>query len=638
MCGLAGFIDFSANLDRDILLKMTDSLSHRGPDASGYFFDTTNRYRIGLGHRRLSIIDLTPSGNQPMHFMDSRYTIVFNGEIYNYQEIRDELISLKHEFLSHSDTEVILHAYHEWGEKAVNRFVGMFAYVIYDAASHKLICCRDRPGTKPFFYFWNEDKFLFGSELKSLMANPCFEKSIDMDAVAAFMQYGYVPGPSTIFKKTYKLNPGHYLTMDLTSKKIETIKYWDVYDAYNQEKLKISLPDSIAETEKILEKAFKYRMVADVPVGVFLSGGYDSSCLAALLQKDSTDRLKTFTIGVEDDKMNEAPMAKEIAKLLGTDHREYLCTISDALNIVPDLPYYYDEPFADSSAIPTMLVSKIARESVTVALSADAGDEIFGGYGRYKWIRKNYQFLNSIPDFIGRAGSGLLKAIPVEKIGPLRENYKFLKKYEKLHSMLADPGPLNVFMGSIENYSRMEKQKLFKDKTHAIESAHFADALKKEYFDPVSYSMAKDYQTYLVDDILQKVDRATMSVALEGREPFLDHNIIEWAAKLPMEHKLAEGHPKFILRQIVHKYLPESLMNREKRGFTIPVDNWLNGALKPLVEKYLSEKYIKDQNIFNPGYVQSIKHSFYVLKSENTYKIWFLLMFQMWYDKWMLGN
>ena len=635
MCGITGFVDYKAKNGKTDLKLMTDSLVHRGPDASGYYSDQTSAYSIGLGHRRLAIIDLSPAGNQSMEFLHGRYWIVFNGEIYNFAEVRQVLTGLGHQFSTQSDTEVILHAYHQWGSAALKYFIGMFAFVLYDTVEEKLFCCRDRAGVKPFFYYWKDDLFLFGSELKALMANASFEKEIDINAVGSFMQFGYVPAPHCIFKHTLKLKPGHFLLLDLKSKKLETEIYWNVYDYYNREKIKISIEDAVSETETILEKAFNYRMVADVPVGVFLSGGFDSSCLVALLQKNNTRKIKTYTIGFEDEKLNEAQYAKQIAQILGTDHHEYYCTEKDALDVIPLLPDYFDEPFADSSAIPTILVSKMARESVTVALSADAGDEIFGGYDRYDWMLKYYKKMNAIPSLARKNGAALLRSIPVDKWPIFRDNNIFKKQYQKLETILRDPSPENIFLGMTVNYNDKERKDLFNGKLESVFSAHFSEELNSEQFNPLSYAMVKDYQTYMVDDILQKVDRATMSVSLEGREPFLDQHVIEWAAGLPAEYKIYNGQRKYILRQIVYKYIPESVMNRPKMGFSVPLNNWLNDVLKPLVDKYLNEAFIKKQNIFNTEYVSQIKRSYYVAKKEYDYKIWYLLMFQMWYDRWM---
>lgn len=414
MCGISGFVDLK-KLSSDVILKlMTDSLYHRGPDGDDIEFLQANSYQIGLGHRRLSIIDLSETGKQPMKF--EHLWITFNGEVYNYVEIKNELQNLNHQFVGHSDTEVILHAFAQWGISCIEKFIGMFAFVIYDTRSEDVYCLRDRAGIKPFFYYWKDGLFLFASELKAFHQHPHFKKEINLDAVAAFMQFGNVPTPHCIFNNCYKLKPGHYLKFSLLTSEISLHKYWDVYDAYNKPKLNLSFQEAKTETEKILKSAFDYRMVSDVPVGVFLSGGYDSACVTALLQKDRTDKLKTFTIGVPDIGLNEAPYAKDVAKHLGTEHFEYECTQKEALNLIDGLPYYYDEPFADSSAIPTTLVCMMAKKHVTVALSADAGDEIFAGYNRYDYMMKHGKKLNQLPKFVRKGMSGIMNIVPSDKI------------------------------------------------------------------------------------------------------------------------------------------------------------------------------------------------------------------------------
>lgn len=384
MCGIAGFVDFESSSNEDVLNKMTLSLQHRGPDGQGIYFKETAAAQIGLGHRRLSIIDLSECGSQPMHY--NGLHIIFNGEVYNFAEIRLELEKKGHQFTGHSDTEIILHAYQEWGIDTIQQWKGMFAVVIYDENKNELIAIRDRAGVKPFYYYWQDGLFLFASELKAFAQHPNFKKEIDPSAVASFLQYGYVSFPHCIYKNTFKLPAAQVLKLDLNTQQLSTIRYWNVYDYYNKPKMDMGFDEAMKETETILQKAFNYRMVADVPVGVFLSGGFDSSCVTALLQKDSTEKIKTFTIGATDESLDEAPYAKQIAEHLGTEHTEYYCTPKEALDIIPELPYYYDEPFADSSAIPTILVSRLAREKVTVALSADAGDEIFAGYNRYDYL------------------------------------------------------------------------------------------------------------------------------------------------------------------------------------------------------------------------------------------------------------
>jgi len=379
-------------------------------------------------------------------------------------------------------------------------------------------------------------------------------------------------------------------------------------------------------------------MVSDVPVGVFLSGGYDSSCVTALLQKNNTEKIKTFTIGVPDAGLNEAPYAKDIAARLGTDHTEYYCTQKEAMEIVPELSFFYDEPFADSSAIPTSLVSKIAREKVTVALSADAGDEIFAGYNRYDYVTKYGKKFQAVPGFIRKGMASVMNTVPANYIPILNKKYLFHSRYEKIKSFLNNPSDENILLALTMQMNDKDVNKLFKTPVNKLSNAFDSKELKSEYFSTLPYIMAIDYQTYLLDDILQKVDRATMSVSLEGREPFLDQRIIEWAAQLPMEYKYNNGDKKYILKQIVHKYIPREIMDRPKMGFGIPIIDWLQQDLKPYVDQYLDEVYIQKQNIFDNNEVQRLRKSFYHGKVERAEKIWFLLMFQMWYDRWMINN
>jgi asparagine synthase (glutamine-hydrolysing) len=633
MCGIAGFIDFKNRSTEDALSEMAAALSHRGPDGQGTYFQQLQYAQLGLGHRRLSIIDLSHAADQPMHY-DGLH-IIFNGEIYNYNEIRDQLILKGHQFLTHSDTEVILHAWRAWGEKAIEQWHGMFAIALFDERSNELICIRDRAGVKPFYYYWKDDTFLFGSELKSLIAHPAFIKQIDRDAVASYLQYGYIAHPNCIYSNTYKLPAGHLLRLELDLKLVNTVQYWNVYDHYNKPKLQIDLPEAIEETEKILEKAFQFRMVADVPVGVFLSGGYDSTCVTALLQKNSTERIKTFTIGTTDNKLDEAPFAKQIADQLGTDHTEYYCTPKEALDIIPGLPYYYDEPFADSSAIPTMLVSRMARQNVTVALSADAGDEIFAGYNRYDYIYRYGRKINALPRPVRQLAVAAMSGISSKRIPYWRNQPNFHSRYDKLKNILADPSPSELLKNLNQVFNDKEIEELFANHVIELNTSHNSSELLNMDQDPLAYMMAIDYQTYMVDDILQKVDRATMAVSLEGREPFLDQDIIEWAAQLSSSYKYYEGQKKYILKQIVHKYIPKEIMERPKMGFGIPVDNWLSHELKDLVEEHLSEASLKLHGLFNVQEVRNIVSDFLNGRKEKHLKVWYLLMFQMWYKQWM---
>ena len=637
MCGISGFIDFNNQSTQNILQVMTDAMAHRGPDGGGYEFFQNQTCQVGLGHRRLSIIDLTDTGKQPMQFQ--HWWMTFNGEVYNYQEIKKELDSLGHQFIGNSDTEVMLHSYAEWGIECVHRFIGMFAFVIYDTQKQEVICVRDRAGVKPFFYYWNEGLFLFASELKAFHQHPHFKKEINTDAVAAFMQYGNVPTPHCIFNHCYKLKPGHYLKFNILPIAIGTTfsisKYWDVYDSYNKPKLDISFNEAKVETEKILQSAFDYRMVSDVPVGVFLSGGYDSACVTSLLQKNASTKLKTFTIGVADIGLNEAPFAKEIAKHLGTDHHEYECTEKDALELINNLPYYYDEPFADSSAIPTTLVCKMAKKQVTVALSADGGDEIFAGYNRYDYMMKHGKLLNALPSFVNKGMAGMMDLVPADYIPILKNKYNFHNRYEKLKGLLKDSSHKNVMLSLSQQFNDKQLKELVLKKYESLETAYLSQSLTKNSYSSLAYMMAIDYQTYLVDDILQKVDRASMTLSLEGREPFLDHRIIEFAAQLPDNFKYHKGIKKHILKEITHQYIPKVMMDRPKTGFAIPIEKWLSTDLKEQVFYYLNRQTIQSEGIFNADCVEKLVVDFYNGKKEYATKIWYLLMFEMWYRQWM---
>ena len=639
MCGITGFFDLKKTSSKEILDTMTDSLVHRGPDGRGVTLVNSENAQIGLGHRRLSIIDLTDFGKQPMKF--NEYWICFNGEVYNYLEIKKELIDLNHSFIGNSDTEVILHAFAEWGQNCLNRFIGMFAFVIYNEINQDVFIARDRAGVKPLFYYFEDNLFLFASELKAFHKHPEFKKVLNKSAVSAFMQYGNVPTPHTIFENSWKLKPGHFLNFNLNSNfSIEIypknqVKYWSVYDSYNQPKLDISLEVAKSKTEELLSSACNYRMVADVPVGVFLSGGYDSSSVAALLQKDRTEKLRTFTIAVPDIGLNEAPYAKDISNHLGTDHTEISCSQKEALELIQDLPFYYDEPFADSSAIPTTLVSKAARKHVTVALSADAGDEVFAGYNRYDYLLRYGAKINKIPSFARKMIAATMESIPSKYIPILKNKYNFHNRYEKLKGILRNPSEESIMLSLSQQFTDAQMKQLMKEVPSVFQTAYHSRALNKEFFSPLSYMMAIDYETYLVDDILQKVDRATMTASLEGREPYLDHRVIEWAAQLPDEFKYHNGTKKYILKEIVHQYIPKDLLDRPKMGFAIPIAEWLLKDLRDLVEAFINEKRILSQGLFNWKEVNALKQAFYNGKKEYDMKIWYLLMFQMWYDRWM---
>ena len=633
MCGIAGFVDFNKNSTELDVKAMIAPLNHRGPDGEGTLLLKNSEAVIGFGHKRLSIIDLSNNGKQPMSL--DHLHITFNGEIYNYREIKIELLELGHQFRGESDTEMILHAYKQWGINAVDKFIGMFAIVLYDDLNKEILILRDRAGVKPLFYYQKNDLFLFSSELKSFQEHPNFEKNLNLDAVAAFMQYGNVPTPHCIFKNCKKVNPGHFIKFDLKSKNKQEIQYWNVYDYYNKPKSKISYQEAKKETKKILLSACKYRMVADVPVGVFLSGGYDSTTVAALLQSESTKKLKTFTIGVPDIGLNEAPYAKDIAHHLGTDHTEVHCTEEEALEMIKDLPFYYDEPFADSSAIPTTLVSKMARKDVTVALSADGGDEIFAGYNRYDFMVRYGKKLNKIPSFFRNSLVGIMNNVSSESLPILKNKYNFHNRYEKLKTVLKDPSKKEIMLSLSQQFTKKQMSKIMKNNFSELKTMYQSNELLKDSNSSLSYMMAVDFQTYLLDDILQKVDRATMTHSLEGREPFLDHRILEFAAQLPDNFKYDNGIKKRILKDITHQYIPQKLLDRPKMGFAIPIASWLNNQLKDYVEEYINKDRIVKQGIFNWSYISQLKTSFYSGRKEYDTKLWYFLTFQMWYSKWM---
>ena len=633
MCGIAGVIDFHKKSTKSDVKFMIEPLNHRGPDGEGVSLFKSENATIGFGHKRLSIIDLSQTGKQPMTL--SGLHITYNGEIYNYQEIKNELLGLGHHFKGESDTEMILHAYTEWGIKAVKKFIGMFAIALFDEKKQEVVFIRDRAGVKPLFYYQKNDLILFSSELKSFHEHPEFEKKLDLNAVAAYMQYGNVPTPHCIFKNCAKVKPGHYLKINLEYKSQQETQYWNVYDFYNQPKLKLSFPEAKIQTKKLLKSAFNYRMVADVSVGVFLSGGYDSTTVSSLIQAESTARIKTFTIGVPDIGLNEAPYARDIAKHLGTDHTEINCSEEEAIEMIKDLPFFYDEPFADSSAIPTTLVSKAARKDVTVALSADGGDEIFGGYNRYDYMHRYGKTLNSIPKAFRKVLVGAMGNISSEKIPVLKNKYNFHNRYEKLKTVLNDPSEKEIMLSLSQQFNDEQMKNVMKSEFKTLPTMFQSKEMLKDFKSPLSYMMAIDFQTYMLDDILQKVDRATMTHSLEGREPMLDHRILEFAAQLPDEYKYQNGVKKRILREITHEYIPKELLDRPKMGFAIPIAKWLKNELRNHVEEYLSEDRIEKQGIFNWAFISKLKVDFYAGRKEYDSKLWYFLMFQMWYERWM---
>lgn len=628
MCGIAGFIDHQNQSSKAILEKMAHTLQHRGPDDNGALFKATDSGQIGLGHQRLSIIDISEAGHQPMTY--KQWTLVFNGEIYNYQAIKTELQQEGHNFFTQSDTEVILHAYEAWGMDCLEAFRGMFAFVLYDQQEQKLWCCRDRLGVKPFYYYSNDGLFLFASELKAFHQHPRFEKNINAAALNSYFDFGYIPAPMSIFKHTHKLNPGHWLMYDLNNQEQKINSYWSAATHYQEPKLSIPYAEAKVEVHKRLQEAFAYRMVADVPVGVFLSGGYDSTAVTSILQASQTEQLKTFTIGFEEGN-NEAPYARATAAHLGTDHHELICTTPEAQEIIPQVPHFYDEPFADSSAIPTMLVSRFAREHVTVALSADGGDELFSGYQRYKKLQSYQSLLNSVPKAIkplmARLALQLSHGVPDKWIHRRHHLEGLASSVQK--DLARQQADLYKWMHWLpRKYLRKILRSGEIDYLAPI-GAHFP------LQDPREHPMLVDTLQYLPDDILTKVDRATMSVSLEGRDPLLDHHLIEYLAQLPYHYKQGQLGGKQLLKDIVHDYVPSKMMDRPKAGFSIPFTSWFRGDLKETLDHYFSEKKLEQSKWLNPSFVYQLHQQFKEGRLHYTPLIWKLLVFQMWWEEWM---
>jgi asparagine synthase (glutamine-hydrolysing) len=640
MCGIAGFIDFNKKSDKEKLIAMTDTMVNRGPDDSGYFFTENSFGQVGLGHRRLSIIDLSPAGHQPMSFQN--LTIVFNGEIYNFEDIKKELEKEGYDFFSNSDTEVILKAYHKWGFASVSKFRGMWSFAIWDNDKKELILCRDRVGVKPLYWYFKNNIFIFGSELKAFKKHAMFESKLNYESLSLYLQYGYITSPYSIFENTYKLEPGHCLKID-KNKNIKKEKYWDIETFFvkgeNEKKewLNKSDEDVSEELEYILTESFKLRMVSDVPVGMFLSGGIDSSLVAALLQKEYTRPLKTFSIGFNEKEYNEAQWAKKVADRIGTEHTELYCTPKEALEVIPKIPLLYDEPFGDSSAIPTYIVSELAKRHVKVSLSGDGGDEQFCGYTKYWAVGEKIKKIRNIP--FSNVFNTFLNALTPETAFKIYNVFKpalpkysnFKDKYIKLRNVMRHKDLF--YMYDVSN-------KYFLDEDISSLGLHNkqTQAFKfdeKEKFHDMSFMMYYDLKTYLPDDILVKVDRATMGVSLEGREPLLDNKILEFSSKLPLHFKYRNNSGKYILRKILRKYIPDELIERPKQGFGVPVYEWFKGDLKHLFYEYLSKDKIKKDGIFNADYVNENLDNYFNNKGINHNKLWLLFVFQMWKSEYL---
>ncbi|WP_085909917.1 asparagine synthase (glutamine-hydrolyzing) [Kiloniella majae] len=642
MCGIAGFIDGTIN-DTDkkqsIAHAMGEAMYRRGPDGGEIWLSPD--HGVAFAHRRLSIIDLSSAGQQPMASSCGRYVLIYNGEIYNAAQIRAKILSQYDiKFKGHSDTEVLLEAIANWGIKdTLHHLIGMFVFAVWDKKLKRLTLCRDRVGIKPLYWSYNKGVFIFGSILKSLKKHPKCPTQIDQNAIASFLRFNYIPAPQSIYQDVQKLPPGHILTFDADGDKTPKLTtYWSLDQAVRQGKntpFSGTENEAVITLEELLEDAVAKRMISDVPFGAFLSGGIDSSTVAALMQKQSFSPVKTFSIGFEDQAYNEAQHAAHVAKHLGTEHTELYVTPAEARAVIPNLADIYDEPFADSSQIPTYLVSKLTRNHVTVALSGDGGDELFGGYRRYITAHRYGNKISHLPKFVGNLSSGIIqslspqtwdqifKIIPDNKrpshpgdtlyklasvLGETSDGY-----YRKLVSNWQNPN-------SILNHGQ-EYQGILWDQT--IEQSLPNRVERMQYLDTL---------TYLPDDILTKVDRASMAASLEARVPLLDHRVVEFSWSLPIHMKIRNGQGKWILRKVLDKYVPSGLINRPKMGFGIPIDNWLRGPLKSWSNDLLSEQYLQKQGLLNSSLVQEKLQQHQAGTHNWQHQLWAILMLQSWLE------
>lgn len=655
MCGIAGFWGRPSEEDRlkRILTAMNDTLRHRGPDAQG--IHASPQHGLGLAHTRLAIIDLSPAGAQPMQSPTGRYVIAYNGEAYNYMDVRRDLEAEgkapSNGWRGHSDTEVLLAAIEAYGLcEALSRFVGMFAFALWDNQERTLTLVRDRLGIKPLYYGHAGDSLVFGSELKPLMAHPDFTRKVDRDALALYLRTLYVPTPYCMLEGVNKLEPGHFVTFaesDMAQRRLPAPSaFWSVKDAADaglRHPFEGSENDAIDELERLLTDAVSLRTVSDVPLGAFLSGGIDSSTVTALLQRVSSSPVKTFTIGYEEGGYDEAAHAEAVAKHLGTDHTTLRLNPRDALTVIPNLPRFYDEPFADASQIPTYLVSELARKHVTVALSGDGGDELFGGYNRYTHAPSLWNKIGRLPLPARKAisaclGDSATKAIAavydaVSKItNPKNRQLIFQDKLQKVAASMT-AADREAFFANLASYwinpwrfvhGARPKPTRFTDSRHW---PPFADYER--------WMMAMDMQTYMPDDVLTKVDRASMAHALEARVPLIDHRVAEFSQRIPLRMKIRNGRGKWLLRQVLYRHVPQQIFDRPKQGFGIPIDDWLRGPLRDWAETLLSEQRLRQEGFFDPAPIRKRFEDHVAGRRNWQYHLWPVLMFQAWQEEYL---
>ena len=623
---------------------MADTLTHRGPDDADAWVDPTTG--LALGFRRLAILDLTEDGRQPMHSESGRYVIAFNGEVYNFAELRQQLEPLGHHFRGHSDTEVLLAAIEEWGlEVAVKRFVGMFAFALWDQQEHRLSLVRDPLGIKPLYYGWMGQTFLCGSELKALRAHPAFRPEVDRGALTLYLRYGYVPAPYAIYQGVYKLLPGCMLTLGSPSDRPSPVAYWSAKEIAERgvaQPFRGSDQEAVEQLDHLLREEVRRHMVADVPLGAFLSGGIDSSTVVALMQAQSTQPVRTFSIGFHEGDYNEAVYARAVANHLGTDHTELYVTPAEAQAVIPRLPEIYDEPFADSSQIPTFLVSQLARTQVTVSLSGDGGDELFGGYHRY-WIgRAIWQKMRWMPPGLRQVLAKRTTSVPTALYdrwlsglaayaGRYDEKASVGARLHRLAEVLAQPTPEDLYRQLVWQWKAPADVVV---RGHTPQAGLASPDNWASLPDFVHRMMLADTMTYLPDDILVKVDRASMAVSLEARVPLLDHNVVEWSWSLPPSMKRRDQCSKWILRQVLYNYVPRDLIERPKMGFGVPIGAWLRGPLRDWAESLLSEPRLRNEGFFHPAAVRGTWHEHLSSVRNAQYLLWDVLMFQAWLEHW----